>query len=99
MATKKDVKLVDEGTTGERRGRGRPPKTDEARQVTLMLTTPLDDQLTDLTHSIWQSSRTRISKSELVRASLRAVLESGIDLTVATNEDEIAQLLLKKLRR
>ena len=99
MATKKEVKPVDKGTPGEKRGRGRPPKSNVARQVTLMLTEPLDDRLTDLTHEIWHSSRTRISKSEIVRASLRAVLESGIDFNSATSEEEIAQLLLKKLRR
>jgi hypothetical protein len=82
-----------------KRPSGRPPILDESwTKVTVVL---FDRQIVELDRirlGIREKTGAAVKRAEIIRAMVDAVLESGIDLTRATNEIAIKHMVTTKLR-
>lgn len=96
----KEKKQPTTKTADVKRGPGRPPREGEKTlQSALRLSESISDWIEDLTFLVWKESHIKISRSEIVRGILRGVKDSGADLTKITSEEELRDLVLKKMRR
>jgi hypothetical protein len=81
-------------------GPGRPPSHEEAwTKVTVVLFTRHIMSLDRLALDIRQNTRAVVKRAEIIRALIDAVAASDLDLTNATSEAAIRDLLVAKLRR
>jgi len=108
MAEKEEVVHIMKKTTRKpgpkpadvKRGPGRPPREGGSTiQSALRLTEEVSDWVEELSFLIWKESKKKISRSEIVRGILQGVKDSGIDLTKISGEEELRELVLKKMRR
>lgn len=78
--------------------RGRPPVHEESwtKATTVLFDTQIH-WLDMLAANIRLKTRKSISRAELIRAFISATIESGLDLSQVSSEEEIKQILLKKL--
>lgn len=79
--------------------RGRPPLHGES--WTKATTILLDSQihwLDTLAANIRLKNRKSISRAELIRALISAAIESGLDLSNITTEEDLKNFILKKLK-
>jgi len=84
----------------EKRGRGRPPREGEPTcQAALLLSQSVSDWLEEQVFLIWKNSHQKVSRSEIVRGILQGVKDSGIDLTKYPGEEQLRDIVLRKMRR
>lgn len=83
----------------KRSGPGRPPVHQEPWvKVSMLLLNRQVVFLDRLSSSIREKTTTAVNRAELVRALIDAFEKSAIDVTSARNEEEIMEIVLKKLR-
>lgn len=94
------VKQTEEETPKEKQARGRPLEHKEGwSKVTVVLMDKQIHWLDRLASTIRLNTKAAVSRAELIRATLAAVEESGIDLSQLGNEKDIKNFLLEKLRK
>jgi hypothetical protein len=86
------------GVLGKKAGPGRPVVHGEPwRKVSILLLNRQIVFLDTVAVKILERTGAAVNRAELVRAMIDAVASSNIDLTGATNEESIRNLLLEKL--
>jgi hypothetical protein len=81
------------------KARGRPQMhQDDWEKVTVVLLRKQIHWLDSLAADIRFNNKSAFSRSELLRAMIEAVKESGLDLHNVTNEEELKNLLLGLLK-
>jgi hypothetical protein len=79
--------------------RGRPKEHADAwTKVTTVLFDRQIHWLDTLASTIRLNTRLALSRAEIIRGLISAVEESGIDLSQVSNEEDIKNILLKKLK-
>jgi transposase len=83
------------------RGRGRPKKFEagERTRLTLVLRRDQVVALERAKADIREATGAVLSLSDLARAIVDAVLESGIDLKLAESEEEVRGLIAARMKR
>lgn len=79
--------------------RGRPPLHEETwtRATTILFDSQIH-WLDTLAANIRLKNRKSISRAELIRALISAAIESGLDLSNITTEEDLKNFILKKLK-
>jgi hypothetical protein len=79
-------------------GRGRPLKHEgQTQNITVIFDEKTADQLRMTCIKMKKPQGGKFSMNEFIRPIIEAVLESGIDLTMADNESELKEFFLSKL--
>ena len=79
--------------------RGRAPAPEPWTKVTVVLFNRQIIELDRLATAIRAATGAAINRAELIRAVIDALLESGLDLTGATSEEDLKALVAKRLTR
>lgn len=83
-----------------KRSRGRPVEhKEEWSKITVVLLDKQIHWLDKLASEIRLNTKIAVSRAELIRATIAAVEESGIDLSLLGSEKDIKELLLDKLKK
>ncbi len=78
---------------------GRPKRLEEWDKHTTILYKRQTAWLRRVTAEIMLKAGVEVKQAEIVRGILDAIVESGIDVTKATSEEDVKQMVLKKMRR
>ncbi len=83
-----------------KQSRGRPQEHKETwSKITVVLLDKQIHWLDQLASTIRLNTKAAVSRAELIRATLAAVEESGLDISQLKNEEDIKNLLLEKLKK
>jgi hypothetical protein len=83
----------------ESAARGRPASGEPWTKATVVLYDRQVHALDDLSHEIHAKHRVKVTRAELIRAMVDAVLSSGLELSGGTSEEQLRQLVAAKLKR
>lgn len=80
--------------------RGRPQEHKETwSKITVVLLDKQIHWLDQLASTIRLNTKSAVSRAELIRSTIAAIEESGIDLSQLGNEKDIKEVILQKLRK
>lgn len=83
-----------------RRGPGRPVALDEPwRKITLVTFDRQIAQLDEIRVGIRRKTGAAVKRAEIYRAAVDALIEAGVDLTGARNENDLKSIIARKLTR
>lgn len=83
-----------------KRSRGRPQEHKETwSKITVVLLDKQIHWLDQLASNIRLNTKAALSRAELIRASIAAIEESGLDISNLNSEENIKNFLLEKLKK